>query len=145
MKNTRKNTIRIGNFKPDKKGIFHGRLFGIGLDSTPVVFLPQVSKDGKDYFRLVADHGEQSYDIGAGFRREKDGVTYYSVSMDSPALPAPINAGLFKDREGNGYNLVWSRQEYDKELKAEATVNVNVQPQPEMQGVNRPANPTLAL
>ena len=47
MKNGRKNTIRIGTFAADKKGVMHGKIYGLGLGVTPVMFEPQTSKDGK--------------------------------------------------------------------------------------------------
>lgn len=146
MKNNRKNTIKIGTFMPDKKGLLHGRIFGFGLGVTPVTFDPQTSKDGKAYFRLIADAGKDGYEIGAAFPKDKDGMAYHSVSIESPTLPAPINAALFQDKESNTFNLVWNRQDDPKDLRAEATVNVNVQPQQQAQ-TSRRANgdPSLAL
>ena len=129
MKNGKKNTIRIGTFMLDKKGVLHGRIFGFGIGVTPVSFDPQTSKDGKEYFRLIADAGKEGYEIGAAFPKEKDGMAYHSVSIDSPALSAPINAALFQDKESGVFSLVWNRQDDLKDPRAEATVNVNVQPQ----------------
>ena len=140
MKNGKKNTIRIGTFMPDKKGVLHGRIFGFGLGVTPVSFDPQTSKDGKEYFRLIADAGKEGYEIGAAFPKEKDGMAYHSVSIESPSLPAPINAALFRDKESGVFTLVWNRQEDPKDLRAEATVNVNVQPQQQAQAQGRRAN-----
>src|SRR5580698_9018085 len=108
MKNGRKNTIRIGTFAADKKGVMHGKIYGLGLGVTPVLFEPQTSKDGKSYFRLIADPAKDSYEIGAAFPREANGLNYYSVSIDSPVLPAPINAALFSDKENATSSLVWS-------------------------------------
>src|SRR5277367_4060366 len=109
MKSIRKNTIKIGTFSADKKGVMHGRIFGLGLGVTPVIFEPQTSKDGKSYFRLIADPAKDAYEIGAAFPRDKDGMSYHSVSIDSPVLAAPINAALFQDKESGALNLVWSR------------------------------------
>ena len=102
------------------------------------MFEPQTSKDGKQYFRLIADPAKEGYEIGAAFPKEKDGMPYHSVSIESPALSAPINAALFQDRESDAYNLMWNRQDDPKDLRAEATVNVNVQPQ--HQGHTRRSN-----
>ena len=140
MKNGKKNIIRIGTFMPDKKGVLHGRIFGFGLGVTPVSFDPQTSKDGKEYFRLIADAGKEGYEIGAAFPKEKDGMAYHSVSIESPALPSPINAALFRDKESGAFTLVWNRQDDLKDLRAEATVNVNVQPQHQSQTQGRRAN-----
>jgi len=49
-------------------------------------------------------------------------MIYHSVSIDSPVLPAPISAALFPDKESNTFNLVWNRQDGEKDLRAEATV-----------------------
>jgi uncharacterized protein (DUF736 family) len=133
MKNSKKNTVKIGSFIQDKKGIIHGKMYGYGLGVISVLFEPQTSKDGKSYFRLIADPAKDAYEIGAAFPREKDGMNYHSVSIDSPVLPAPINAALFPDKETGTLNLVWNRQDEAKDLKAEATVNVNVQPQHQTQ------------
>src|ERR1700691_585334 len=124
MKSTRKNTIKIGTFAADKKGVMHGKIYGLGIGVTPVLFEPQTSKDGKQYFRLIAEPAKDAYEIGAAFPRDKDGMAYHSVSIESPVLPAPINAALFQDRESGAYNLVWNRQDAEKDLRAEATVNV---------------------
>ncbi|MEJ0062761.1 MAG: DUF736 domain-containing protein [Alphaproteobacteria bacterium] len=147
MKNGKKSSIKIGSFGEDGDGFLHGRIYGLGLGVVPVLFEPQTSKGGKSYYRLVADPDQNPHEIGAAFPRDKDGMTYYSVSIDSPALPAPINAALFKDRENGAYNLVWSRQEEEKDLKAEATVNVNVQPQQQVTQGRKPngQQPTLSM
>ncbi|MGE3622309.1 MAG: DUF736 family protein [Bdellovibrionales bacterium] len=129
MKNGKKNSVKIGSFAVDKQGVMHGKIYGLGLSITPVMFEPQTSKDGKRYFRLIAEPAKSAYEIGAAFPREKDGMVYHSVSIDSPVLSSPINAALFADKESGGLNLVWSRQEDAKEPKAEATVNFYGQPQ----------------
>ncbi len=137
MKNGKKNSIKIGSFTADKKGIMHGKIYGLGLGVTSVMFEPQTSKDGKSYFRLIADPAKEAYEIGAAFPRDKDGMVWHSVSIESPVLPAPINAALFLDKENGAYNLVWNRQDDPKDLRAEATVNVNVQPQHQAQTQSR--------
>jgi len=129
MKNGKKNSVKIGTFAANKDGLLTGKIFGLGLGVTPVMFEPQTSKEGKRYFRLIADPAKAGYEIGAAFPKEKDGMSYHSVSIDSPVLPAPINAALFTDKETGNFNLVWSRQEEGKEPKAEATVNFYGQPQ----------------
>ena len=115
----------------------HGKIFGLGLGVTPVMFEPQTSKDGKSYFRLIADPAKEAYEIGVAFPKDKDGMIYHSVSIDSPALPAPIYAALFHDKENGTLNLVWNRQDAGKDLRAEATVNATVQPQNQTQNQTR--------
>src|SRR5580704_19618808 len=111
MITTKKNTVKIGVFEADKKGIMHGKIYGLGLGVTPVLFESQTSKDGKSYFRLIADPAKEAYEIGAAFPRDKDGMAYHSISIESPVLHAPINAALFQDKESGAYNLVWNRQD----------------------------------
>jgi uncharacterized protein (DUF736 family) len=146
MKNTRKNTIKIGTFTEDKKGNIQGKIFALGLGVTPVMLEAQTSKEGKAYFRFIADPGKDGYEIGAAFPRDKDGVNYHSVTIESPMLPAPINAALFPDKETGKLNLIWNRQDESREPRAEATVNVNVQPQNQTQAQSkRSANPQLTM
>lgn len=88
------------------------------------MFEPQTSNGGKEYFRLIADPAREAYEIGMAFPKEKNGTLYHSVSMDSPALAASINAALFPDKNNEStYNLVWNRPE-QQGLKAKATVSV---------------------
>lgn len=117
--------MKIGVFALDKKGIMQGKIFGLGLVTTPVIFEPQTSRDGKDYSRLIADPAKEAYEIGVAFPKEKDGMVYHSVIIESPVLPTPINAALFPDKDNESkFNLVWNRPE-PQGLKAEATVSVN--------------------
>src|ERR1700689_2307396 len=84
MKNGKKNSIKIGSFTTDKNGLLQGKIFGLGLGVTPILFEPQTSKDGKRYYRLIADPAKSSYEIGAAFPREANGLNYHSVTIDSP-------------------------------------------------------------
>ena len=48
--------------------------------------------------------------MGAAFEKQKDGMTYYSVSLESPAFNAPLHAALFPDKKDpSAYNLIWDR------------------------------------
>lgn len=120
--------MKIGLFIQSPDGSLIGRIHGLGFKTVAVAAEPQTSRDGKSYFRLIADPAKDVYEIGLAFPKEKDGKTYYSVSIDSPMFPQPINATLFPDRESGGYNLVWNRQDRN-DLKAEA----NATPQPQSQ------------
>ncbi len=133
MKNGKKNSVKIGSFNVDKDGFLLGRIYGLGMGSTPVLFEPMTSRDGKSYFRLIADPAKEGYEIGAAFPKDKDGMLWHTVSIDSPVLPAPINAALFPDREGVGYNLVWNRQD-GNDLKADATPQPQHQAQSQSRG-----------
>lgn len=133
MKQGKKSSVKIGSFAMDKDGYLQGRIFGLGMGITPVMFEPQTSRDGKRYYRLIADPVMEGYEIGAAFPRDKDGMLWHTVSIDSPLFPAPINAALFPDREGGGYNLVWNRQD-GNDLKAEATPQPQHQAQSQSRG-----------
>ena len=105
--------MKLGKFTRDSIGDMHGRIFGLGLPAIPVLFEPQTSKkNGAPYFRIIANPVSEAYEIGAAFERQKDGVTYYTVSLDSPAFVDTVNAVLFPDREMPGqFNLFWERPE----------------------------------
>jgi len=124
MKTSKRNTIKIGTFTPIQEGILQGHIYGLGLGSTPVVFVPQTSQSGNGYYRLMADTNGNAYEIGVAFPKEKNGTIYHSISIDSPALQAPINATLFHDKRTGEHNLLWSRPE-DVSSKAD---NVNQPP-----------------
>jgi uncharacterized protein (DUF736 family) len=107
--------MKLGSFLQDSSGDMHGRIHGLGLGVTSVIFEPQTSKEGMPYFRVIANPVGEAYDIGAAFEKEKDGLKYYSVCLDSPALAGPVNAVLFPDRGNSGaYNLFWERPDMQK-------------------------------
>jgi uncharacterized protein (DUF736 family) len=104
--------MKIGSFMKDPKNIIHGKIHGLGVGAIPVMFEPQTSRDGKSYFRIIAEPVRDAYEVGVAFPKEKDGMDYHSVSLDSPLFPNPIHAALFPDKETEGcFNLVWNRLE----------------------------------
>lgn len=118
MKTNKKSSVKIGSFTPDQQGILQGRIFGLGLGSTSVSFVPQTSQSGNNYYRLMADSTGSAYEIGVAFPKEKNGNIYHSINIDSPVLPAPISAALFPDRNTGEYNLFWSRPEEKADFAA---------------------------
>ncbi|MDP9127248.1 MAG: DUF736 family protein [Pseudomonadota bacterium] len=106
-------TMKIGSFLEGEKGALEGHVYGLGIGTLAVRFEPQVSKDGKDYFRLIADPQHGAYEIGAAFPKEKGGICYLSVNLESPVLASPIHAALFADKDRSIHNLVWSRIDRD--------------------------------
>ena len=124
MKTTKRNNIKIGTFSLNQQGILEGNIYGLGLGSTPVAFVPQTSQSGNSYYRLMADPKGNAYEIGVAFPKEKNGNLYHSISMDSPVLQAPINATLFSDRSTGDYNLFWSRPEERADLTASNRLGV---------------------
>lgn len=134
--------MRIGTFNQGGNGDLHGKIYGLGLGTIPVAFEPQTSKEGKAYFRLIADPANEAYEIGAAFPKEKAGMLYHSVSIESPVLAVPVSAALFPDKDNEGsYNLIWNRPE-PQDLKAEATVSVGGKhPTRRFMGANANARP----
>ena len=102
--------MKLGSFLKDQYGALHGKIHGLGIGVTSVILEPQMSKEGKPYFKVIADPMRDAYEIGAAFEKQKDDKTYYTVSLESPALAAPLNGALFPDKEDpNTFNLIWDR------------------------------------
>jgi len=115
----------IGTFLQDAQGAFHGKLLALGLPATSVLFEPVLDKrDGQPDFRLIADPVLNAYEIGAAWRKQKDNMTYYFVSIESPLLAAPLHAALFQDKENaEKFNLVFDRYHQVPRIAAEATLH----------------------
>lgn len=104
--------MKIGTFIQNNDGSLLGRIHGLGFVTVAVAGEPQRSQSGKDYFRLIADPAKDIYEVGFAFAKQKDGKTYYSVSIDSPMFPQPVNAALFQEKGIPGvFNLIWNRPE----------------------------------
>jgi len=102
--------LTLGKFFSDDNDTFHGTVSALGMGSTSVITQEAKDREGKKYLKFIADPLGAAYEIGAGFPKEKDGKTYYSVTFDSPFLPAPIKAALFQDfNDVTVFNLVWNR------------------------------------
>jgi len=101
----------IGKFIQDQYGVLHGKICGLGIGVMPVIFQPQPDKkEGQPDFKLIADPMLEAFEIGAAWQKQKDGMTYYSVSIESPALMAPLYTALFQDRDNSSlFNLVFDR------------------------------------
>ena len=127
MKTSKRNNVKIGTFTLNQQGVLQGHIYGLGLGSTPVTFVPQTSQSGNSYYRLMADPAGNSYEIGVAFPKEKNGTIYHSISIDSPVLQAPINATLFHDKRTGDHNLFWSRAE-DVSAKADNSNHPPVRP-----------------
>jgi uncharacterized protein (DUF736 family) len=113
---------KLGSFAVDSSGALNGRILGLGLGSTSIVSQEALSQDGRRYLKLIADPLHMGCEIGAAFPKQKEGKHYYSVHIDLPILPVPINAALFPDDDNKGhFNLVWNRRDEPKPA-AEATV-----------------------
>jgi|GEM_PF-1093249 uncharacterized protein (DUF736 family) len=116
--------MKIGTLIQDHHGFVTGEIRVLGVGVVPIALAREISrKDGKPYFKIIADPDGIPYEIGAAFSKQKDGMIYHSVSIDSPVFPAPVNGALFEDMDHEGrFNLVWDRPEKSK-LGAHADVN----------------------
>ena len=113
----------LSKFSKDKDGIFEGKVQGLGLGSVQVHSVMATSKENKTYYRLIAnDVSGDQYEVGSMWPKIKDGLEYFSVSLDSPFFPEPINAALFPDKnEPNAYRFVWQRQRPAQKAQASQT------------------------
>lgn len=104
--------MKLGHFMVDNFGTLHGKISGLGIGSISVISEQATSNNGKPYYKLIAEPMGEAYEIGAAFMKEKDGVAYYSVSLDSPVFLTPVSAALFRDKDDeHTLNLVWNRIE----------------------------------
>ena len=109
--------MRIGRFYRSQNGGMSGRIQGLGLTGTTVSVKKETSKEGKEYFRVVADPMGDPYDVGVMFEKQKDNKVFYSVILDTPMLPAPIYATLRPDERLPGqFHLFWDRAEMQKAI-----------------------------
>ena len=137
--------MRIGTFTQDANGVVTGKIRVLGIGVIPLALEQETSKkDGKPYFRIIADPQGDAYEIGAAFEKNKDGMIYHSVSIDSPVFPAALNAALFADREREGvFNLVWDRPEkkpaHTLSAKADNKADANGEAEPAKANGEEPA------
>lgn len=97
----------IGTFTKQGKE-YHGQIKTLRLAAelklTPIADKP--TEKSPDY-RILRDNIE----IGAGWNKKtKEKRPFVSILLDDPSFAAPLNCALF-DAEGDGYNLVWTRQQ----------------------------------
>lgn len=112
--------VKLGKFFQDEHGALHGTISGLGIGSTTVISQQATDREGHSYLKLIADPLGAAYEVGAAFPKEKDGMSYYSVNLESPLLPAPLNAALFHDNENvTILNLVWSRPDIQRGAEAQ--------------------------
>ena len=97
----------IGSFK--KSGSeFQGEIVTLSVQTKNVRIVPEANRatDNAPSHRVFVGRAE----IGAAWaKRSTEGRDYLSVKLDDPSFTQPIYANLFKDDEGDGYTLIWSR------------------------------------
>lgn len=96
----------IGTFTTSKDG-FTGTLRTLTLQAKVSIVPNNKSNDNAPDYRILATGG---YEIGAAWEKlSQSDRPYLSVSLDDPALPAPIYANLIESDNGT-YVLIWSRK-----------------------------------
>ncbi|ESQ92522.1 DUF736 domain-containing protein [Asticcacaulis benevestitus] len=99
----------IGNFTKTDTG-FTGSIKTLRLNVKARIVAQEAAGESAPDYRLYVN----GYEAGAGWSQTSEGGRdYVSFKFDDPTFPAPINAGLFKDKEKDGYFLIWSRRDPD--------------------------------
>ena len=98
----------IANLAKQKDGSLAGTLIIPSLNGQKIVLTPVEQKGKGPNFRVTIG----AYEAGAAWKRETETKTYYSVSLDEPALARPIYCALFKTPDG--YVLLWDRPKAKK-------------------------------
>lgn len=97
----------IGSFKKSGEE-FQGKIVTLATQVKGVRIVPVTTQSGDKApsHRVYLDGSE----IGAAWARQtSEGHDYLSLSLDDPNLPSPIWANLFRDKDGQGFSLIWSR------------------------------------
>jgi uncharacterized protein (DUF736 family) len=82
------------------------RTLNLNLKVRIVPVTDKRSDDSPDY-RVIAGNG---YELGAAWAKvSRNDRGYLSVSIDDPALPAPIYARLIPSETAGQHDLLWSR------------------------------------
>jgi len=102
--------MKVGSFYKEENGILYGKIQALGLGNVDAAFEERTSKKGELFFKIIADPAGSPFEIGSAWPKEKDGLRYFSVSLDTVFTTKPINAALFPDQNNsNTFNLVWSK------------------------------------
>jgi uncharacterized protein (DUF736 family) len=97
----------IGKFQNAENGRITGELDALLAGRMKLTFEPNTK--GADYTVMT----ETGCEAGAAWKKtSKDGKKeFVSVKLDSPFLPAPLNAALFPAKEAGQHVLAWDRPE----------------------------------
>ena len=98
----------IGSFKKVGSSEFQGEIVTLSVQTKGVRIVPESnrSNDNAPSHRVYVGRAE----IGAAWsKRSEEGRDYLSLKLDDPSFNAPIYANLFRDEDGEGYTLIWSR------------------------------------
>lgn len=101
---------RIGSFNRTEDGIFEGKVTTLTVQiDVKLIPNPDIEQgDAKLPDLLAFSSGAE---IGAGWaKQEGDRPVFYTLRLDDPSWPAPLNAALFQNKFRSGrFDLVWSR------------------------------------
>jgi len=108
------SSMNVGTFRQDQYGTLHGQIRGLGIGVISAILEPQINEKGETtFYKIIANPVGDSYEIGKAWQRMGQDGLYYSIALDSPVFPAPINLGLFQDNENPDiFNLVFKRQKF---------------------------------
>ena len=97
----------IGSFKKVDSD-FQGEIVTLSVQAKGVRIVAENNRSGENApsHRVYVTRAE----IGAAWsKRSEEGRDYLSLKLDDPSFNAPIYANLFRDEDGDGYTLIWSR------------------------------------
>jgi len=97
----------IGSFKK-VGGEFQGEIVTLSVQAKGVRIVAENNRSGDTApsHRVYVARAE----IGAAWsKRSEEGRDYLSLKLDDPSFNAPMYANLFRDEDGDGYTLIWSR------------------------------------
>lgn len=102
----------IGSFTYNKEqDTYLGDIRTLNFDIHSVAFKPVERKGEKEPdYRITAPTEYGGVELGAGWKRTSDkGKDFVSIALDGPLLPAPVNAALFLEEDGEMASMVWNR------------------------------------
>jgi uncharacterized protein (DUF736 family) len=98
----------IGSFKKSGDEL-QGNIVTLSVQAKGVRIVPVANHTGGNApsHRVYLAGAE----IGAAWTKQtNEGREFLSIALDDPSFAAPIHASLFRDEDGQGFTLTWSRQ-----------------------------------
>jgi uncharacterized protein (DUF736 family) len=103
----------IGSFLYNAKtDIFSGSITTLTFHLSNVELRPvEKTVDKEPDYRVIAETNAGTAEFGAAWKKRstRDDKEYLSVSIDAPALSAPLNAAMFPAPNGETAVLAWNR------------------------------------
>ncbi|MEJ1967052.1 MAG: DUF736 domain-containing protein [Rhizomicrobium sp.] len=99
----------IGTFKKVNNG-FEGEFAMLALQAKGVRIVAETNRSKEDAptHRIFVGRAE----IGAAWTKSSSEKNdeYLSLKLDDPSFTAPVYANMVKDKDGDTYNVIWSRR-----------------------------------